>query len=127
MKKITKTILAVCFMTMPLAASASVPSIFGTWAKVDFVFKKVNTTPTNGSVHRTPAREPEIFIDGNTLYFEDSCDGCTLQLLLPDSDVVVYSTVIPSGTTVLTLPYEGEYDLQIVCGDYYFVGSIVVE
>lgn len=125
MKKIfVSAILLLLFVAAPVSATPITPYL---GVRINFTFSKIDKGNGISGPHRTPAREPEIFIDGNTLYFEDSCDGCTLQLLLPDSDVVVYSTVIPSGTTVLTLPYEGEYDLQIVCGDYYFVGSITVE
>ena len=94
--------------------------------RVNFIFSKIDQGVTTGGTHRTPPRAPEVYIDGNTLIFADSCDGCTLQLLLPESDVVVFSTVIAPGTTTLTLPYEGEYTLRIIRGDYSFTGVIEI-
>ena len=53
------------------------------------------------------------------------CDGYTLELV-DANDNVVYSTVIPTGTTSLVLPsyLSGEYKLQIIQGNIYFYGYI---
>jgi hypothetical protein len=68
---------------------------------------------------------PSVSLDGHTLDFETSCDGCTLRLL-DENDVVVYSTVIPTGSTSLVLPsyLSGEFEIQIIEGNYYFWGYI---
>jgi len=74
-----------------------------------------------------PVLVPSVSIDDYTLYFMTPCDGCTLRLL-DENDVVVYSTVIPTGTTSLVLPsyLSGEYEIQIIWGNIYFWGYILL-
>ena len=68
---------------------------------------------------------PIVFLDGYTLYFDEPCSGCTLQLVDEDSEIV-YSVVLPNGTTEWELPElaSGEYKLQIIRGRYCFWGWI---
>lgn len=75
--------------------------------------------------HKSPILVPEISIEDYTIYFNTPCDGCTLRLL-DANDNVVYSTVIPTGTTSLVLPssLSGEYKIQIIQGNIYFYGYI---
>jgi len=75
--------------------------------------------------HRTPVLIPDVSLDGYSLIFNTPCDGCTLRLL-DENDAVVYSTVIPTGTTSLVLPsyLSGEYEIQIIQGYLYFWGFI---
>lgn len=75
--------------------------------------------------HRGPVLIPCISIDNFTLYFTTPCDGCTLRLL-DENGVVVYSTVIPTGTISLVLPSYliGEYEIQIIQGNNCFYGYI---
>ena len=82
-------------------------------------------TKPNGGFHKTPIQEPSVSLDGHTLYFDTPCDGCTLNIV-DENDVVVYTLVIPTGTTSLVLPstLSGEYELQIISGNYLFYGSI---
>lgn len=75
--------------------------------------------------HRSPVLIPEVEIEGYTLFFITPCDGCTLRLL-DENDTVVYSTVIPTGTTSLVLPsyLSGEFEIQIIQGTLCFWGYI---
>ena len=68
---------------------------------------------------------PIVFLDGYTLYFDNPCSGCTLRLVDEDEEVV-YSVVLPNGTTEWELPElaSGEYKLQIIRGRYCFWGWI---
>ena len=79
----------------------------------------------NDGQQKGPVLVPSISLEGHTLYFATSCDGCTLRLL-DENDVVVYSTIIPTGTTSLVLPsyLSGEYEIQIIQGNIYFWGYI---
>lgn len=74
---------------------------------------------------RTPILVPTVSIDGYTLYFDTPCDGCTLRVVSGD-EVVEYTTVIPAGATSLTLPstLSGNYELQIIRGNFCFYGDI---
>lgn len=75
--------------------------------------------------HKSPILIPEISIEDYTIYFNTPCDGCTLRLL-DANDNVVYSIVIPTGTTSLVLPssLSGEYKIQIIQGNLCFYGFI---
>ena len=72
---------------------------------------------------KTPILIPEVSIEDYTLTFDDSCIGCELRLLDEDG-VLVYSTIITSGTLVLPSYLSGEYELQIIRGIYCFYGFI---
>ena len=75
--------------------------------------------------NRTPVLIPDVSIEGYTLCFDTPCDGCTLRVVNEDGDVE-YTIVIADGTDELELPsyLEGEYELQIVRGNFCFYGII---
>ena len=85
--------------------------------------------PNNGDdgQPKTPILIPEVSLDDHTLFFDTPCDGCTLRLVDANNNVV-YSTIIPTGTTSLVLPsyLSGEYKLQIIQGNIYFWGYIIL-
>ena len=79
-----------------------------------------------GNPHpRTPEIVPTIYFDGSTLFFATPCDGCTLQITDKMGNIC-YQTVIPTGTTTLTLPQPlvGEYLLKIIDGNTCYYGNI---
>jgi len=75
--------------------------------------------------HKSPVLAPTVYIDGNVLTFETPCDGCLLQLVDEDDDVV-YSILIPVGTTSLVLPstLSGTFELQIIDGNTLYYADI---
>lgn len=79
----------------------------------------------NDGQQKSPILVPEVDINGYTLTFYTPCDGSVLRLV-DENDVVVYSTVILTGTTSLVLPsyLSGEYEILIVQGNIYFYGYI---
>ena len=81
----------------------------------------INTKPIN----RSPVMAPTLCIEDHTLYFITPCDGCLLQLLNEDGEVE-FSIEIPEESETLTLPFylEGEYELQIIRGNFCFFGFI---
>ena len=83
--------------------------------------------PNDGDdgLQRSPILVPEISLDGYSVIFDTPCDGCTLRLV-DANDNVVYSTVIPTGTTSLVLPssLSGEYKIEIIQGNLCFYGYI---
>ncbi len=78
--------------------------------------------PTKG-----PVNPFVIFQDDNILSLPAFNVDCTLQLVGASSNVV-YSVLVPSGTTLVVLPtwLSGEYELQIIPtgSNYYFTGTI---
>lgn len=85
----------------------------------------INSTGQHDDQHKGPVNVPEVSIFDHTLYFNAPCDGCTLNIV-DSNNVVVYTLVIPTGTTSLVLPatLSGEYELQIISGNYLFYGTI---
>lgn len=83
--------------------------------------------PNNGDLgqHKGSIPIPSISLDDYSLIFNTPCDGYTLRLL-DENGFVVYSTVIPMGTTNLVLPswLSGEYEIQIIQGSFCFHGYI---
>lgn len=93
--------------------------------EIDLEEEIVDPTEEYEPYQKGPVLVPSVSLDDHTLYFITPCDGCTLRLL-DENDVVVYSTVIPTGTTSLMLPsyLSGEFEIQIIQGFYYFWGYI---
>ena len=129
MKKKFLTIVAIACMAFSAPVSALAD---GEPEQIDLQVSIMNTDPTipNGGIHKAPPRPstvqiPTVFLDGFMLYFDEPCDGCTLQLVDEDAEVV-YSVVLPNGTTEGELPElaSGEYKLQIIRGKYCFGGVI---
>ena len=73
--------------------------------------------------HRNPIEVPEVDLDVHTLTFYTSCFSNTLRLV-NDEDEVVYTTIITSDTLILPSTLEGEYEIQIIQGQWYFYGWI---
>ena len=79
----------------------------------------------NDGLQKTPILIPEVSLYDHTIFFDTPCDGCTLRLV-DANDNVVYSTIIPTGTTSIVLPssLSGEYEIQIIQGNLCFYGYI---
>ena len=75
--------------------------------------------------HRTPIQPPLIYIEDGTLTFATPCDGCELRLVNAE-DEVEYTTVISGSTLELPSDLSGTYVLEIICGDYVFLGEITL-
>ena len=93
--------------------------------EIDFEYGIVDPTGGYEPYEKGPVLVPSVSIEDYTLYFITPCYGCTLRVLDED-DVVVYSTVIPTGTTSLALPsyLSGEFEIQIIQCNIYFWGYI---
>ena len=94
--------------------------------EVPLEVSKINPTVPDDP-HKGPVQIPEVSLDDHTLYFFTPCDGYTLNLV-DENDVVVYTIVIPTGTTSWVLPatLSGEYELQLISGNYCFWGMITL-
>lgn len=82
-------------------------------------------------LHRTPPQIPNIYLDtpASTVYFESPCYECTLELVVPGTDIVAYSYIIPDGDNTVQLPtfLSGEYELHIHRGNFCFWGMIELD
>lgn len=122
MKKKVLTIVAI--VCIAFTASAFVT---GQVEYIPLQVTDINPTTFPNGHPKGPVAIPSVSIDDHTLYFGTPCDGCTLNVV-DSNDVVVYTTVIPVGATSLVLPstLSGEYELQIIQGNYCFYGPITL-
>jgi len=121
-KDMTKKRFLIISLLMAMLSFANV-SVYAD--SVDLQVGYIDPNDGDEGQHRTPVLIPDVSLDGYSLIFNTPCDGCTLRLL-DENDAVVYSTVIPTGTTSLVLPsyLSGEYEIQIIQGYLYFWGFI---
>lgn len=90
---------------------------------VELQVETIDPTVLNGGPHRGPVQPPIIYIENGTLTFVTNCDGCELQLLDEDGEVVYY-TIVSGSTLVLPSTLSGSFELQIISGNYIFYGEI---
>ena len=77
-----------------------------------------------GVIRRSPEKlptPPEAILSENVLNFVDSHTEYTLYIIDEDGEEV-YEVFIPENTSIITLPLNlsGEYELQLVRGQYCF-------
>lgn len=109
---------------MPSGAYSQSQNLFS-FENVYLHVRKVDSADSAKSVKRSSVKTPSLSLENHTLYFNTSCDGCTLQLL-DESGNVKYTKVIPENTSNITLPSDmvGGCELQIIRGQYCFYGLI---
>ena len=117
--------LLLCLSIVAMLLTVCVCPLAAQGIRVPLTKTYVDPTEPGRPNHKSPVLAPTVYIDGYELTFDTPCDGCTLQLVDEDNDVV-YSLVIPVGTTTLYLPtdLEGTFELQIICGEWLFYGEI---
>ena len=117
-----KFLTLLCILAMPAFMNAVCPP-----PGLHITFQKgyIQSTKPGYPRPKSPVLAPTVYIDGNVLTFETPCDGCVLQLV-DENDDVVYTTIIPAGTTTLALPsdLEGTFELQIIDGEWMFYSDI---
>ena len=120
MKKTYLMIVAIACMAFAVPAYAD-----GDGEQVDLEVTILDPTTQNGGPHKSSPQIPLVFLDDHTLYFDAPCDGCTLQLLNEEEEIV-YTVVLSKGTTEWDLPdgLFGKYQLQIIRRQYCFFGWI---
>jgi hypothetical protein len=85
------------------------------------------TDPTDPQkpIRRSPIMIPKVTIEDNTLCYHQSFQGCVIQIVNDDNDIV-YTNILPENTTKTNLPsyLHGRYQLQIIRGNLCFYGYI---
>ena len=121
MKK-NRFLMSLCLTAMLLFTCVSV---YADPEGIDLQVGYVDPNDGDDGLNRSPILVPEISLDGYSIIFDTPCDGYTLRLL-DANDNVVYSTIIPTGTTSMVLPssLSGEYKIEIIQGIVCFYGYI---
>ena len=92
---------------------------------VPFTVNYEDNQPIGHGYGRTPMRPPLVYIDDYALAFEAYHPDYVLTLKDENGDVV-YTTTVYSTETLVTLPstLSGDYEIQLVMGNWLFTGWI---
>lgn len=87
----------------------------------------INPTGPGGGNTLAPARPWYITQDDYVLTLPTFEDDFTLELR-DENEVVVYTTYVPAGTTMVVLPstLSGDFELRLVADTYYYIGYITL-
>ena len=121
MKQKTFILMALVMALLTLTAS----QVYAVQVRVPLQVMLVDPTLDQDIPHRGPVQPPLIYIEDGTLTFATPCDGCELRLVNAE-DEVEYTTVISGSTLELPSDLSGTYLLEIICGDYVFLGEITL-
>ena len=94
---------------------------------IDFSTELIKNKPLGPSTPKTPINPPTVYIEDYTLTF--AVDHPEYVLYIKDeNDVVVYTTVVSSAETQVTLPttLAGDYKIELVMGNWLFTGYIIL-
>ena len=111
--------LVVAMLSLSNVRASAVP------VRVHFQVGYIDPSMEQTNPNRTPIQPPLIYIEDGTLTFATPCDGCELRLVNAE-DEVEYTTVISGSTLELPSDLSGTYVLEIICGDYVFLGEITL-
>lgn len=120
MKKVILSLVLLLFASFSQARALSL------WSHLSLQVRFDDPTIQEVPIGRSPVSIPSLSLEGYDLLFNTPCDGCTLRIVNEDGDIE-YSIVIPAHTSSLTLPHSlsGEYELQIIQGQYCFYGNVI--
>lgn len=114
-----KIILTIYLLLVATTCPASVQQVCD---EIPFQIRIIDPTEHN-PIMKLPIVWPVVTLEGYTLFFDSSCVDNTI--LLVQNGVVVYSGVV-STTLQFTLPstLSGEYELQLIRGNFCFYSFI---
>lgn len=122
MKKFFLSLLFVCVLLNVVNAQPTTMTSTHS-VKLEFVVEKHRplSNPIRPKAPEKLPTPPEAILSENVLSFLDSHAEYTLYIIDEEGEEV-YEAFIPENTSTITLPLNlsGEYELQLVCGDYCF-------
>lgn len=92
---------------------------------IDFSVSIIDEKPIGHDRPKAPMRPPVVYLEDHTLSFV--VDHPDYELTIKDEDgEVVYSTIVTSAETLVTLPSSlaGEYVIELRMGNWLFTGWI---
>ena len=115
----------ILLLIMFVGSLTSYAQNFGTPIQVILQFHYFDPYEGLGSGQRGPIDPPTVYLEDYTLTFE--ADHPEYVLYIKDEDdAVVYSTVVSTTVTEVVLPsyLSGDYEIDLVMGDWLFTGWI---
>ena len=112
--------LFVCFALM-LAMSTSYADSAKGGESLPITIKPTNPDGEHTPLTKGPILVPVVYLDGHVLSFDESLEGCTVQLL-DENENTVFADFIEENQTSVTFPstLTGTYELDIVRGSITF-------
>lgn len=95
------------------------------WEAIPFSVHYDDDMPIGHENPKAPIRAPKVYIEDYTLLFAVDHPDYILNIMDEDG-AVVYSTVVYSTQTQVVLPstLSGDYEIQLVMGNWLFTGWI---
>ena len=95
------------------------------WSLIPLSVNYDEEQPLTNGHPKTPITAPKVYIDDYTLLFETNHPEYILNIK-DENNNVVYSTVVPSTQTQVSLPstLSGNYEIHLVMGNWLFMGWI---
>ena len=86
-----------------------------------------DNSPVGNGFPKSPIQSPTVYIENHMLSFAVGHPEYVLYIK-DENDVVVYSTVVTSTETLVTLPstLSGEYKIELVMDNWLFTGYIML-
>ena len=89
------------------------------------------THQPNGSTHGGSTKSPVLswYVDQNGYELTFDATTCDYTLSLYDEyGVIVYTSFVPAGTTMINLPttLSGDFEIRFETDDYYYYGYITL-
>ena len=115
MKKLFLTALCILMMNTSLFA----------WDIIPFTISFDDNMPIGNGYPKVPMQAPTVYIEDNSLSFVADHPEYILNIKDEDGEVV-YSTIVTSNMTLVTLPstLAGEYVIELRMGNWLFTGWI---
>ena len=115
MKKLFLTALCILMMNTSLFA----------WDIIPFTVSLEDNSPIGHDRPKTPMHAPTVYIEDYSLSFVADHPEYILNIKDEDGEVV-YSTIVTSAETLVTLPstLAGEYVIELRMGNWLFTGWI---
>lgn len=100
---------------------------FAQQVKIDFTCEGIDDGPIGNHMPRGPVDVPTVYLDDYTLTFETNHPEYVLYIK-DEYETVVYSMVVTSAMTEVVLPstLSGDYEIQLVMGNWCFWGYIII-
>ncbi len=111
------------FYLLLMAFSLSTSAV--AWNQIPLAVEIIEGMPVGHGHSKSPMRPPVVYIEDYTLAFVADHPEYILNIKDEDGDVV-YSTIVYSALTQVTLPatLSGDYEIELLMGNWKFTGFI---
>lgn len=108
-----------------LLIALSLSTSAAAWDRIPLAVGIIESMPIGHGHSKSPMRPPVVYIEDHTLAFVADHPEYILNIKDEDGEVV-YSTVVYSTLTQVTLPsiLSGEYVIELTMGNWKFTGFI---